>query len=98
MNVFLTDPPTMKQLLNITVVESENVTQECNVATGTHPLTFFWKNVKTGPVPKGKLLTIIKIRRNESGEYRCIANNTCGKESATMFINVKCKIILMASF
>lgn len=88
----------MKQLLNVTVVESENVTQECNVATGTHPLIFFWKNVKTGPVSKGKLLTIIKIRRNESGEYRYIANNTCGKESATMFINVKCKIILMASF
>ena len=98
LNVFLTDPPTMKQLLNVTVEESKNVTKECNEAAGTHPLNFVWKNVKTGQVTKGKLLTIISIRRNQSGEYRCIANNTCGNESTTIFINVQCKIILMASF
>ena len=98
LNVFLTDPPTMKQLLNVTVEESKNVTKECNEAAGTHPLNFVWKNVKTGQVTKGKLLTIINIRRDQSGEYRCIANNTCGNESTTMFINVTCKIIHMALF
>ena len=98
LNVFLTDPPTMKQLLNVTVEESKNVTKECNEAAGTHPLNFVWKNVKTGQVTKGKLLTINSIRRNQSGEYRCIANNTCGNESTTIFINVQCKIILMAFF
>ena len=96
LNVFLTDPPTMEQLLNVTVEESKNVTKECNVATGTPPLDFFWKNLKTGQVTKGKLLTIINIRGNQSGEYRCIVNNTCGNESTTMFINVTCKIIHMA--
>ena len=98
LNVFLTDAPTMKQLLNVTVEESKNVTKECNEAAGTRPLNFVWKNVKTGQVTKGKLLTIINIRRNQSGEYRCSANNTCGNESTTMFINVQCKIILMAFF
>ena len=98
LNVFLKDPPTMEQLLNVTVEESKNVTKECDVAAGTPPLNFFWKNVKTGQVTKGKLLTIINIRRNQSGEYRCIANNTCGNESTTMFINVQCKIIHMAFF
>ena len=98
LNVFLTDAPTMKQLLNVTVEESKNVTKECNVDTGTHPLNFVWKNIKTGQVTKGKLLTIINIRRNQGGEYRCIANNTCGNESTTMFINVTCKIIYMAFF
>ena len=98
LRVFLTDAPTMKQLLNVTVKESENVTKECNVAAGTPPLDFLWKNVKTGQVTKGKLLTIINIRRNQGGEYRCIANNTCGNESTTMFINVECKIIHMAFF
>ena len=98
LNVFLTDPPTMKQLLNVTVEESKNVTKECNEAAGTHPLNFVWKNVKTGQVTKGKLLTINSIRRNQSGEFRCIANNTCGNESTTIFINVQCKIILMAFF
>ena len=88
----------MKQLLNVTVEESKNVTKECNEAAGTHPLNFVWKNVKTGQVTKGKLLTIINIRRNQSGEYRCIANNTCGKESTGMFIDVLCKIIYMAFF
>ena len=95
LNVFLTDPPIMEKLLNVTVEESKNVTKECNVAAGTHPLNFIWKNVKTGQVTKGKLLTIINIRRNQGGEYRCIVNNTCGNESTTMFINVTCKIIHM---
>ena len=61
------------------------------MTAGTPPLNVFWKNVKTGQVTEGKLLTIINIRRNQSGEYRCIANNTCGKESTGMFINVHCK-------
>lgn len=98
LNVFLTDPPTMEQLLNVKVEEGKNVTKECNVAAGTPPLNFFWKNVKTGQVTEEKLLNVIKIRRNQSGEYRCIANNTCGNQSTTMFINVECKIILMAFF
>ena len=98
LNVFLTDPPTMEQLLNVTVEESKNVTKECNVAAGTPPLNYFWKNMKTDQVTTGKLLTIINIRRNHSGEYKCTANNTCGNETATMFINVECKIILMAFF
>ena len=93
MNVFLTDPPTMEQLLNVTVEEGKNVTKECNVTAGTPPLNFFWKNVKTGQVTTEKLLNIINIRRNQSGEYRCIANNTCGNESTTMFIDVLCKIM-----
>ena len=43
---------------------------------------------------KQKLRTIINIRRNQRGEYRCIANNTCGNESAGMFIDVYCKNLL----
>ena len=65
--------------------------KECNVTEETHPLNVSWKDVKTGQVIKGKLLTIINIRRNQSGEYRCFANNTCGNESAGMFIDVHCK-------
>ena len=98
MNVFLTDPPTMEQFLNVKVEEGKNVRKECIVAAGTPPLNFFWKNVKTGVVTTEKVLTIINIRRDQSGEYRCIANNTCGNESTTMFINVECKIIHMAFF
>ena len=81
----------MEQIQNVKVEEGGNVTKECNVTAGTPPLNFFWKNVKTGQVTTGKLLTIINIRRNQSGEYRCIANNTCGNESTGMFIDVHCK-------
>ena len=88
----------MEQIQNVTVEEGRNVTKECNVTAGTHPLNVFWKNVKTDQVTKGKLLTIINIKRNQSGEYRCITNNTCGNESITMFINVQCKMIHMAFF
>ena len=88
----------MEQIQEVIVEEGRNVTKECNVTAGTPPLNVSWKNVKTGQVTKEKLLTIIRIRRNQSGEYRCIANNTCGNESTTMFINVQCKIIHMAFF
>ena len=84
-------PVAVEQIQNVTVEEGRNVTKECNVTAGTHPLNVFWKNVKTGQVTKGKLLTIINIRRNQSGEYRCTANNTCGNESTGMFIDVQCK-------
>ena len=84
-------PVAVEQIQNITVEEGRNVTKECNVTAGTPPLNVFWKNVKTGQVTKGKRLTIINIRRNQSGEYRCTANNTCGKESTGMFIDVHCK-------
>ena len=81
----------MEQIQNVTVEEGRNVTKECNVIAGTPYPNFSWMNVKTGQVIKGKLLTIINIRRNQSGEYRCIANNTCGNESTGMFIDVHCK-------
>ena len=81
----------MEQIQNVTVEEGRNVIKECHVTAGTPYPNVSWRNVKTGQVTKGKLLTIINIRRNQSGEYRCIANNTCGNESAGMFIDVHCK-------
>lgn len=76
---------------NITVEEGGNVTKECKVTVGTPPLTVFWKNVTTGEVWYEKLLNITDIRRNQREEYSCFANNTCGNDSAKMFIDVQCK-------
>ena len=91
-------PVALEQIQNVTVEEGRNVTKECSVTSGTPPLNVFWENLKTGQVTEEKLLNIIDIRRNQTGEYRCIANNTCGSESTTMFINVQCKIIHMFFF
>ena len=84
-------PAAVEQIQYVTVKEGRNVKKECNVTEGTPPLNLSWKDVKSGQVIKGKLLTIINIRRNQSGEYRCFANNTCGNESTGMFIDVHCK-------
>ena len=82
-------PAAVEQIQNVTVEEGRNVTKECNVTAGTPPRNAFWENLKTGQVTEEKLLNIINIRRNQSGEYRCTANNTCGNESTTMFIDVQ---------
>ena len=88
----------MEQIQNVTVEEGRNVTKECNVTAGTPPLNYFWKNVKTGQVNEGKLLNIINMRRNQSGDYRCTAKNTCGNESTGMFIDVHCKNLCILMF
>ncbi|XP_066024499.1 proto-oncogene tyrosine-protein kinase receptor Ret-like isoform X3 [Pocillopora verrucosa] len=83
------EPPAVKQTPNVTVKEGENVMGECNLTTGTPPLNLFWQNVTTDQfVESGKLLTIINITRYQT-EYGCVANNTCGRASTTMFIDVK---------
>ena len=73
------------------------MTGECNLTAGTPPLHLFWQNVKTGQfVETGKLLTITNITRYQT-EYGCVANNTCGRASATMVIDVQCKEEYMIS-
>ena len=90
LNVCLPEPPTVEQVLNRTVKEGGNVINECNV-TGTPPPTVFWKILNTNEVIYGKLLNIPNISRNQSGEYKCFANNTCGNDSSTIVIDVQCK-------
>ena len=87
----LLDPPAMEQVLKITVEEGGHVTKECKVTAGTPSPTVFWKIVDTSEVIYGKLLNITNIRRNQRGEYKCFASNTCGSDSSTMFIDVQCK-------
>ena len=80
----------MERVQNVTVKEGKNVSMK--VTTGSPPLTVFWENVKSGQVIIGKLLNITHITRYQT-EYRCIANNTCGSDSSTIFIDVQCKNI-----
>ena len=90
-------PPAVEQVQNATVKEGRDVTKECNVTTGTPPLTVFWENVKSGQITTGKLLDITNITRYQT-EYRCVANNTCGSVLTTMFIDVQCKNLLIGPF
>lgn len=90
--MFLQVPAAMERVQNVTVKEGKNVSMECKVTTGSPPLTVFWENVKSGQVIIGKLLNITHITRYQT-DYRCIANNTCGSDSSTIFIDVQCKNI-----
>ena len=87
----LLDLLAVEQVLKITVEVDGHVTKACKVTAGTPSPTVFWKIVDTSEVINGKLLNITNIRRNQSGEYKCFANNTCGNDSSTMFIDVQCK-------
>ena len=87
----LLEPPAVEQVPNITVKEGGHVTRECKATAGIPSPNEFWKIVKTNEVIPGKLLNITDIRRNQSGEYKCFANNTCENDSSTMFIDVQCK-------
>ena len=87
----LLDPPAVEPLPKTTVEEGGHVTRECEKTAGIPSPKKFWKIVNTNEVIPGKLLNITNIRRNQSGEYICFANNTCGSDSSTMFIDVQCK-------
>ena len=81
----------MKQAENEIVKEGGNVEVYCN-ASGIPDPTVTWKNVNTGDL-EGNWLNITNITRAQAGEYRCIANNTCGEASTVVDINVQCKNI-----
>jgi len=70
--------------------EGTNVEVYCNV-TGIPDPTVFWRNVKSGEIIEGNLLSITDITRAQGGEYKCTANNTCGEDSTMIKIDVQCK-------
>ena len=94
---FIPVPPAVEQVQNSSVMEGTDLTKECEVTTGTPPLTIFWENVNSGQIIDGKLLIITNITRYQT-EYKCIANNTCGSVWKTIFIDVQCKNLERLTF
>ena len=78
---------------NKVVKEGDNVEVYCNVTAGFPDPAVMWTNVKTGEHIKENPLNITNINRNQAGEYRCTANNTCGVDSTVVDIDVQCKNI-----
>lgn len=93
-NLHPAELPAVELLQNVTLDEGSNLTRECNVTAGNPSPTVFWE---TGYTFEGNPLTITNITRSHRGEYICIANNTCGRGSAMMFIDVQCKNIYRRS-
>lgn len=81
----------------IDIIEGESANIECK-ASGKPPPEFSWVKVvnqlnlssserfKVDPVTG--MLTIISARRDDSGEYQCIASNNAGRVTATIVISV----------
>ena len=84
---------------NITTREGQNVTLYCN-ATGNPALTISWYKNEY-PIsndssiilsPGHEQLTIRNVKRKDSGNYTCRANNSVGTDTSNAStINVQCK-------
>ena len=76
------------------------MTLSCNASGNPMPTTFSW-TVNGSAVTVGgrislsqddKQLTITNVTRGDSGQYRCVANNTVGNvTSNAATLNVQCK-------
>ncbi|XP_054460356.1 basement membrane-specific heparan sulfate proteoglycan core protein-like [Anoplopoma fimbria] len=79
-----------------TVRQGESVSFRCQARRGAQPIQLVWKkansqalpvNVKTGP--DGSVLTVANARPDNQGQYRCVASNSVGRNTATAVLNVK---------
>ena len=84
---------------NVTTKEGDNVTLSCN-ATGNPNPTILWtkdgspmsSNSRISLSADNKQLTVTYVSRTDSGEYRCIAENSIGNvTSIVSTVNVQCK-------
>ena len=86
---------------NVDIKEGGNVTFSCNSTANPLPTTSWTKD--ESPITKNlrisfsvvnKVLTITNVTRNDSGKYRCVANNKLGNDtSEAAELNVKCEFI-----
>ena len=89
-NLSYTVPAVVYPLENIAVTEDENRTLTCNVS-GSPTRSVTWTEVKTGIRSIGITRQLTHINRNESGEYKCEASNSCGNDTKSAFLIVQCK-------
>ena len=99
---FVTDKPTIIVHPDAqTKTEGENVNLVCD-ATGNPPPRISWTrngisvdlsgNSRISFSADKKQLTITNVSRTDSGEYRCVANNSVGNDTSNpATLNVQCK-------
>ena len=75
------------------VSEGGNVFLHCNASAYPKP-TVSWSKLNADyfTVVESSWLNFTNIRRDEAGDYVCVANNTCGtRKSSRRTIDVQCK-------
>ena len=86
---------------SVDVKEGGNVTFSCNSAANPSPTTSWTKdespitnNLRISFSVVNKVFTITNVNRNDSGKYRCVANNKLGNDtSEAAELKVKCEFI-----
>ena len=96
---FTDQPDITAQPQHITPTEEENVTLSCNAIGNPTPSISWTKDGSAVNSPRislsldNKQLTITHVNRSDSGQYRCVANNSIGaavtSDAATL--DVQCK-------
>ena len=76
------------------MIEGENRTLTCNVS-GSPVLTVTWTEVSSRSQSSGVVRYLTNISRKNAGEYKCEAINECGNSSASTFLTVLCKLLLL---
>ena len=73
-----------------TVTEGDTYNLSCEVSGYPMP-TVTWIKESNDQRSDGNILNFTNIKRSDSGDYRCEAENRCGKEVKNASINVFCK-------
>ena len=88
--------------LNDRPIEGTDVTLSCNKADGQPEPTISWTmngsplhtsvNSRISLSDDKKQLTVTNVHRTDSGEYRCVANNSLGNATSNAStLSVQCK-------
>ncbi|XP_078379818.1 hemicentin-1-like isoform X3 [Oculina patagonica] len=83
-------PSVVYSLANITVTEGDNRNLTCNVSGSPVP-DVTWTAVNSGSRTMGITRELTNINRNDAGEYKCEASNSCGNDTASTFLTVHYK-------
>ena len=78
--------------VNTTIfTEGKDAILFCDVSGVPAPVVS-WFNDKNENVYNGSLWKLLSINRSYNGTYKCIASNSCGKDSKIFDIIVQCKL------
>ena len=79
------------------VTEGESFEMTCET-TGDPEPNVYWIKGNNGALLNGSVLNFTNINRNDTGQYRCQAENICGSASSVQSIEVSCKYELFFFF
>ena len=96
-------PKITVQLVSVTKTEGDYIVLPCN-ATGNPVPTISWTRDESPVITSERIsisddkkqLTITNVKRTNSGEYRCVANNSLGDATSNAAtLNVQCKYSIL---